>query len=93
MTQSGLIHVLIVVAAAALAACQNDVVVIEEEYPLTADVDPKCVLDIRVYSDGRTLWKGEAISDEEFGRRLQAGRIKEVCIEPKAPPPSIAELP
>lgn len=71
------------VAAVPVAGCQSEVVISEEEDRalLEASADQKCVLDIRVDEKGRTIWKGEAISDEEFDRRLRDGQISEACVE------------
>jgi len=89
MTLSDWTRFSIVSVIAGLAGCQAEMVMIEEDYPtpLAADGDQKCVLDISVDADGRTLWKGEAISDAEFDRRLKAGLIDEACIEPKKTSP------
>jgi hypothetical protein len=57
-----------------------------EEDPYAKMIDPNpdnCVLDIAVSPEGRTIWNGEEISDEEFDRRLLAGRINEACVEQK----------
>lgn len=83
MTFSGRAGLSVLASSIVLAGCAT--VMIEED-PYAEMVDPhqdNCVLDISVSPEGRTIWKGEEISDEEFDRRLLAGRISEACIEPK----------
>ena len=83
MTLSGWARLRIVTSAAALASCPP-VTIIEDPYRAMVVPNPDaCVLDIRVSPEGRTIWKGEEISDEEFDRRLREGRTDEACIEQK----------
>lgn len=81
MTLSGWARLWIVFSTVALASCAP-VTIIEDPYRAMMVPNPdNCVLDIRVSPEGRTIWKGEEISDEEFDRRLREGRTEEACVK------------